>query len=152
MSVLHLPRPRTEQQEAVLRVASLYTRVWPGWDQILILSCAVFHCAIGFTLAFAPYQQIYNAGTAPVYDLASRYVWAGLFTVAGVATVVLSRRRTTLTQLVAWFTVLPLGGLWWTAFVLAVINGRGSAIGVVVWLVLYGLWGITAARLALGKR
>jgi len=125
---------------------------WPGWDRFLLWSCAVFHAVIGFTLAFAPLDQIYNAGTRPVFEIGSRYFWAAWFAVAAGATVSLLHKRTTLTQLVTWFTVLPLGGMWWLAFVLAVVSGRGSAIGVVVWVALYVPWGTAGLRMALGKR
>lgn len=126
--------------------------LWPGWERFLVASCALFHGLLAFTLAFAPYEQIYNAGTAPVYDIASRYVWAALFSVAAVAAVFLLHRQTAPRQFVTWFTVLPLGAAWWLAFVLAVLNGRGSALGVVVWAVLYGIWAVVAIRIALGKR
>ncbi len=149
---MHLTRPRTDQQESLLHVASLYSRNWPGWERVLLLASVVFHGLIASAMAFAPYNQIYNAGTAPVYDIASRYVWAVMFAIAAATSLLLAIRQTMPRQIVTWFTVLPLGGLWWTAFVLAVSKGRGSAIGVVVWMVVYGLWAIVALRMALGKR
>lgn len=142
----------TDDDRALLMTVEQVRGLWPGWERVLLGASVVFHGLIASALAFAPYDQIYNAGTAPVYDLAPRYVWAVAFTVAAAASTLLTIRRTTLRQALTWFTVLPLGGAWLTAFVLAVIDGRGSAIGVVVWLVLYGIWGLVAARIALGKR
>lgn len=147
---MHLPRQRTDDEAALLEVVKRWRRF--EWDRFLIGLCGAFHLGVAVPLAFAPYGQIFNAGTEPVFELASRYVWAGLFLLAGVAAVALLRWRTTPVQILTWFTVLPLGGAWLTAFALAVFNGRGSAIGVVVWLTLYGLFTVVAARIALGKR
>jgi len=145
------PHQRTE-----VDVARNVVRWWQhmqfDWQRFLVAWCAAFHLLVAFTLAFAPYQQIYNAGTAPVYEIASRYVWAALFLVAGLFSLFLLRRQTALVQCLTWFTVLPLGGAWLTAFVLAVSAGRGSAIGVVVWPFLYAPWAVAGLRIALGKR
>lgn len=139
--------------EAVARVVvRWWQRIQFDWQRFLVGWCSAFHLLIAFTLACAPYEQIYNAGTAPVYQIANRYVWAFLFLLAGVLSAVLLRRPTTPVQLATWFTVLPLGGAWLTAFVLAVLDGRGSAIGVVVWPFLYGPFALAGVRLALGKR
>ncbi len=122
------------------------------WDKFLIGWCAVFHLATALPLAFAPRGQIVTAGTAPVFEIASRYVWAGLFLAAGLLCMALLYRQTALVQFLTWFTVLPLGGVWLTAFALAVADGRGNAIGLTVWPFLYGPWAIAAVRMALGKR
>jgi len=135
-----------------MTVGRWYQQVQFDWQRFLVGWAAAFHLLVAVTLALAPYEQIYNAGTAPVYDIASRYVWAALFFVAGSAAVFLLRRQTALVQCLTWFTVLPLGGAWLTAFSLAVIDGRGSAIGVVVWPFLYAPWALAGIRIALGKR
>lgn len=122
------------------------------WQRFLVSACAVFHLGVASALAIAPLEQVLNAGTAPVFAIATRYVWAALFALAGLMSIVLLRRQSAPVQLAWWFSVLPLGGLWWTAFVLAVIDGRGSAIGVVVWFVLYGIFSVAGVRIALGKR
>jgi len=122
------------------------------WQRFIVGACALFHLGVAMPLALAPAEQIINAGTAPVFALANRYVWAVAFLVAGVAATSLLHWQTAPVQCLTWFTVLPLGGLWWTAFVLAVLDGRGSAIGVVVWFTLYGLFAVAGARMALGKR
>lgn len=145
-------RHRTADEAALLEVGRMFQRLSFDWQRFIVAACAVFHLGISSALALAPLDQIYNAGTAPVFALANRYVWATLFALAGGMSVVLLRRRTTPVQLCWWFTVSPLGGAWWTAFVLAVLDGRGSAIGVVVWLVLYGIFSVAGLRIALGKR
>lgn len=146
-----MSRP-TDDGRQLLATVEHVRSYWPGWDRVLLAASVVFHGLVASAMAFAPYNQIYNAGTAPVYDIASRYVWAVVFAVAATTSLLLTVRGTLPRLIFMAFTVLPLGGLWWTAFVLAVANGRGSAIGVIVWLVLYGLWWIVAIRMALGKR
>ena len=122
------------------------------WDRFLVAWCAGFHLLIAFTLTLAPYEQIFNAGTRPVFQIASRYVWAGIFAAAGLLALSLLRWRPPPVQILTWFVVLPLGGTWLTAFSLAVLDGQGSAIGVVVWPFLYGPWALAGIRIALGKR
>jgi len=150
--VLTLVPHRHTEVDMARSVVRFWQRYQFDWLRVLIGFCAVFHLGLAVTLAFAPYEQIYNVGTAPVYELANRYVWAAGFLLAGAASVVLLRCRTAGVQLAWWFTTAPLGGMWWIAFVLAVLNGRGSAIGVVVWLTLYGLFSVAGVRIALGKR
>lgn len=146
------PMPQRSQADdpAVLLQAVKQWRRFE-WDRFLIGLCAAFHLGVAVPMALAPMDQILSAGTAPVFAIANRYVWAAAFLVAGITSTALLRWRTPAVQCLTWFTVLPLGGLWWTAFVLAVLDGRGSAIGVVVWLTLYGLFSVVAVRVALGK-
>lgn len=151
----HLPARHVPEQEALMRVVGAYERtrqLWSGWERFLVAWCSGFHALIAFTLAFAPLDQIYNAGTRPVFEIASRYVWAAIFALAALFSAFLLHRQTARVQMLTWLTVLPLGGMWLFAFALAVINGRGSAIGVVVWPFLYGPWAIAAIRIGLGKR
>lgn len=126
--------------------------VWPGWDRFLIAWCAGFHIIAGFVLTGAPYELVLTEGTKPVLDLASRHVWAGIFIAAGLLCAGLLHRPWPVVQMAAWFVVLVTGGMWLTAFALAVWRGEGSALGVVVWPFLYGPWAIVAIRVGLGKR
>lgn len=141
-----------EEADLAWRVIRWVQQLRFDWQRFLIGWAGLFHLGLALTLAFAPYQQIYNAGTAPVYEIANRHVWAGLFLVAGALCFVLLRRQSALVQFATWFSVLPLGGAWLTAFILAVLDGRGSAIGIVAWMALYGPPAVAGVRLALGKR
>lgn len=148
--LMALPSFETAMERALLDEARRKRKF--DWQRFIIGWTGVFHVGIAFTLAAAPYQQIYNAGTAPVYVIASRYQWAAAFLIAGLLPFLLLRWQTALVQLLTWITVLPLGVVWLLAFTLAVLDGRGSAIGVVVWVALYGPPAVAGARLALGKR
>lgn len=138
------------EEQALLDVVQQMWRF--NWDRFLVGWCAAFHLAMSVPLALAPVSQIINAGTEPVFDLASRYVWAALFLAAGLLAVSVLHRPTPLMQFLTWITVLPLGGIWLTAFVLAVRAGEGSAVAVTVWPFLYGPWAVAGVRIALGKR
>lgn len=144
-----MPTPDDRQLLATVEHVRSY---WPGWDRFLIAWCAAFHMAMAVPLAFAPRAQIVNAGTAPVYEIASRYVWAGIFLGAGLLAVAVLYRPPAWVQMLAWVAVFGVGGAWLTAFILAVLNDKGSAIGVTVWPFLYGPWAVAATRMALGKR
>jgi hypothetical protein len=122
------------------------------WDRFLLGWCAAFHLLAGLILAFAPLGQVLTEGTRPVLELASRHVWAVVFLAAAAASASLLWRAEPWRQLAAWLTVFPLGLMWLTAFTLAVLDGRGSALVVVVWPFLYIPWGLAAVRLGLGKR
>ena len=121
------------------------------WERFTLSTCTVFHALLGFTLLAAPLEQVYNAGTAPVFALASRFAWGALSLAAGLATGLLLRYRASIMQFVAWLLVFPLGAVWLIAFVLAVLQGHGSAISIVVWPVLYLPWAVLAVRLGLRK-
>lgn len=142
----------TEADEAARNVVRWGQQVRFDWQRFLIGWGGFIHLGFFSALAFAPYRQIYNAGTAPVYEIANRYVWAALFLLAGSLCFLLLRRQSALMHFATWFTVLPLGGAWLTAFILAVLDGRGSAIGIVAWIALYVPPAVAGVRLALGKR
>ena len=152
-AVLTVVPQHVPDEKALLMTVEHVRSLWPGWDRFLIGWCAAFHLAMSLPLAFAPIEQIVNEGTRPVFDLASRYVWASIFLAAGLLTALVLHWQTALVlHLVTWLTVFGVGGAWLTAFALAVLNDRGSAIGVTVWPFLYGPWAVAAFRLALGKR
>lgn len=114
--------------------------------------CLAFHLLTGVTLAAAPLNQVLTEGTRPVLELASRYVWAILFVTVGVALACLRHGLPSALRIPVWASMLGLGAVWLTAFSLAVLHGRGSALGVVVWPFLYGPWLVVAVRHSLGKR
>ena len=125
---------------------------WPGWERLLVGWAAAFHLALSIPLAFAPLDQILNEGTRPVFEIASRYVWAAVFLITGLLIVSVLHWQNALVQWLTWVVVALVGGIWLTAFAVAVLNDRGSAIGVTVWPFLYLPWFVAAVRLALGKR
>ena len=144
--------PPTDDGRQLLATVEHVRSYWPGWDRFLVAWCAAFHLAMAAPLAFAPKAQIVNAGTAPVFDIASRNVWAVIFLTAGLLAVAALHWQTAPVQLLTWLIVFGVGGAWLTAFSLAVLNDRGSAIGVTVWPFLYGPWAVAGIRMALGKR
>jgi hypothetical protein len=123
------------------------------WDRFLLAKCAVFHTLVAFTIFVAPWDQLYNAGTAPVWDMAPRSMWAAGFMAGAIASGLAAHYlpRGILLFFVA-LMVFPLGIIWFAAFVLAVLQGHGSALSVVVWPFLYSSWLVAIARLGLGKR
>lgn len=123
------------------------------WERFLLAKCSAFHLLAAFTLAFAPHDQVYNAGTAPVFALASPHLWALAFAAGGVAAGLGSRYMPHgIPLFLLALAVFPLGVLWFSAFVMAVLQGHGSALSVVVWPFLYSSWLVAIARLGLGKR
>lgn len=146
-----VPRPNEDDRTLIATVEQV-RGWWPGWEWFLVAWCATFHVAMAVPLAVAPVEQIVNAGTQPVFDLASRYVWAVIFLTAGLLTGLVLHRQTAPLQLITWVTIFGIGGAWLTAFAVAVLNDRGSAIGVTVWPFLYGPWAVAGIRMALGKR
>lgn len=148
-TLIHLPRQRTEEEVALLTVVNRW-RKFP-WEPFLIGWCSAFHVITAVTLAFAPLDQVLTEGTRPVLEIASRQVWAVVFCAVGLAVAFVLRRRHDAAQWLIWLSVMFLGGMWLTAFGLAVLRGEGSAVGVVVWPFLYGPWAIVAF-LSLGKR
>lgn len=138
----------SDEERALLDVVQTLWRF--DWDRFLLAWCAAFHMLIAVTLFTAPWDQLLSAGTRPVFDIASRYVWGGVFLTVAVA-LVIHRPQAKWMRALAWMTVLFLGGTWLTAFSLAVLRGQGNAIGVIVWPFLYGPWAIVAYR-SLRKR
>lgn len=143
------PYPVSDR-EALVRLASWTT--WPGWEKFLLCVCSAFHLLIGSALIGAPAEQVINAGTAPVFELAPRWVWGVASLFAGVASLLLLWHRSAGAQIATWLTVIPLGSAWCGAFWLALASGRGSALGAVIFPTLYVIFGTVAVRIGLGKR
>lgn len=135
-----------------MRVANLYARLWPGWARFIIGVAAAFHAVLACVLALFPYEQLLTEGTAPQFDLASRFVWAGGFAVVAVGIAVSLRVHKPWLHALAWVAATFLFGAWLTPLVLAVISGGGSPVAVVVLLFLYGLMFAGAISNALRQR
>lgn len=116
------------------------------WARLIIAFCASFHLLMALVLAFASEDVVVTSGTLPVFTLMGRGAWAVVFLIAGVASALLVARVTVPRMIVTWGTVIPLGFAWTGTFAIALIEGRGSAIGLVVWPTLLatfstaGLW------------
>jgi len=135
-----------------MRFVSLYARYWPGWGRFVIGASAAFHAALAVVLVTFPYEQLVTEGTRPVFDLWSRYVWAGSFAVAAAGIAASLRWRKPLLHAAAWLWVTFLFGAWLTPLCLAVLEGGGSPVAVVVLLFLYGLLFSGAISNALRQR
>lgn len=130
------------------------------WLRLELAIIAAFHVIAGFTIGCAPRSQIVTAGTLPVFEMfpslltvdQARFWWAVSYTVAGAFAAVLLFRVTSAMQWITWLTVIPIGCTWVGTFSLAVLNGQGTALGVVVWMTLLLWWGTVAIRIALGGR
>lgn len=122
-----------------MRVAALYARWWPGWSRVLIAAAGLFHACMAVVLACLPFGQLLTEGTAPIFDLASRYVWAASFAVVAVGIAAALRWSKPWLHVLVWLAVTFLFGAWLTPLSLAVLNGGGSPVAVVVLLFLYGL-------------
>ena len=147
---MQLPRQRIRDEEALLVVVNHWRRF--EWARFLLALCVLFHLWMAAAIAFAPDRQIITEGTARVFELAPRGFWAVCYLLAALGALALMVRVTAATQLLTWFTVFPLASTWVGAFTLAVLEGGGSAIGLIVWPAVYLPWAVVAIRLALGKR
>jgi hypothetical protein len=149
---VHRIPTRHEDEVALMRVAALYERWWPGWGRVLIGAAGLFHACMAAVLVTFPFDQLLTEGTAPIFDLASRYVWAAAFTVAAVGIAAALRWRTPWLHALVWLAVTFLFGAWLTPLTLAVLNGGGSPVAVVVLLFLYALFFGGAVSNALRQR
>lgn len=151
VTITRLPY-RSEDEVALMKVATLYARYWPGWSRALIFACAAFHAALALALTLFPYDQLLTEGTAPVFACASRYLWASAFAVGSVGLCVALRWRKPWLHGLVWIGVTFLFGAWFTPLFAAVLDGGGSPLAVVVWLFLYGLFFSGAITNALNQR
>lgn len=152
--LLALAPPIDEERVALLDYVQWWRRV--DWDRVAVGVIAGFFVWLSLTLMLAPTQQVLTQGSRPAFDLAPPHVWAWGFLLGGVAATWLAARVTGLRQAVAWFLVAPAQTVWLGASVMAVLEGGGSAIGVVLWSVVLAFTALTAIRLAIaftsGKR
>jgi hypothetical protein len=154
VTIHHLPRQRSQEQEALLTVVDHLRRL--DWDRIAVGIVAVMHLWLAFTLVFAPRVQVVTQGSRPAFDVMPPDRWAVWLAIGGTAAALLAARVTAWRQVIAWVVVAPAQTMWLAASVLAVTQGGGSAIGVVLWSVLLAFTALTAIRLAIayasGKR
>ena len=128
------------------------------WVRVELAIIVTFHLVAGVTIAFAPRSQVITTGTLPVFEILpslltadqARVLWAALYVAAGACAALLLARFSITRQVVTWLTVAFIGFSWAGTFGLAVLNGEGSAIGLVVWVVLLLWWTTVAVRIGLG--
>ena len=146
--------PHQQEQEALLTVARWWQRA--DWDRVAVSVIAGFYLWLSATLLLAPQGQILTQGSAAAFGLMPPDVWAIGFFVGGVAAASVAWHVTGARQAIAWFMVFPAQTVWLGASILAVVQGGGSAIGVVLWSVILSFTVLTAVRLAVaytsGKR
>ena len=147
-----LTHPPTAEERALLTVARVVNRLAWDWDRELHRVCVGFHALVAFTLAAAPDTQLYSAGTRPVFDVASRYVWAAAFLIVAVALHRIRNPRIPLIPAAAtWLAVWGIGGMWATAMVLALSRDEGNALALIFVAIVYGIFAVVGCR-NLGKR
>jgi len=126
------------------------------WDRVAVSIIAAFYLWLSLTLVLAPASQVLTQGSRPAFDLFAPGWWAVGFLVGALAAVALAQHVTGARQVAAWLFIFPAQTVWLGASVLAVLQGGGSAIGVVLWSVILAFTALTAIRLAIaytsGKR
>lgn len=146
--------PLSDEEMALMTVARWWQRT--DWDRVGVAVVAAFYLWMALTLMLAPHVQILNQGSKPAFELMPPPVWATAFIIGGAAAIALAWRVTGVRQVVVWSVVFPAQAMWLSASVLAVLQGGGSAIGVVLWSVILAFTALTAIRLAIaytsGKR
>ena len=149
-----VPPHFTGEERALMAVARWYQRV--DWDRVAVSIIAAFYLWLALTLLLAPSSQVLTQGSRPAFDLFPPDRWAVGFLIGALAAVLLAQHVTGPRQVVAWLLIFPAQTVWLGASVLAVLQGGGSAIGVVLWSVILAFTALTAIRLAIaytsGKR
>jgi hypothetical protein len=144
VSVTHLPRPRSGEEEALLHLVLKLRRF--DWNRALVGVVAGLHLWGAVTLLAAPDSQLFTQGTRPVFTLFPPQGWAVPFLIGGAFTASLMWRLSLPRLAVAWFTVLPSQTVWLSASIIAVLSGGGSAMGVVFLSAVLAFTAITAIR------
>jgi len=114
--------------------------------RIILTICSAFHLLMAAVLAFMPEDLVVTEGWLPVFTLMGRHPWAVVYLIAGVSAAALVAKATLPRMICTWGTVVPTGFAWTGTFAIGVIQGRGSAIGLVVWptllsvFVVAGMW------------
>lgn len=126
---------------------------WLRWQLSIIVTALLL---LAITLAAAPTVQVVTPGTLPVLDLlpaasvaAHRIAWALWFAAAAVLLACTWHRPAAALQISGWLLAFTGMGCWTTAQAIAVLDGRGSAVALVVWLTLIAWWGTVAIGLGL---
>jgi hypothetical protein len=118
------------------------------WARLIVAICAGFHLLLALVLVVAPVQTVITEGTLPVFELMGRYAWAVWFLFAGIASALLVMKPTIPRMVATWGSVIPLGFAWSGTFAISVIQGRGSAIGLVVWPTLLTVFAVAGMWIA----
>lgn len=101
---------------------------------------AAFHVALALVILFAPERAVVTPGSIEAFRVlphvigidAARVLWALAFGAVSVLIGTLSRRSTLLLQHVTWIGVALVDGIWAGAFIVPLVDGRGSAIAAIL--------------------
>ncbi len=119
------------------------------WARAIICVCALFHLTLSGVVLVAPAEVVVTEGTLPVFDLMGRVPWSLVFLLAGVTSLALAVKPTRAREVVTWGVIIPAGFAWTGSIGVAVIQGRSSAVLLVVWPTLMIVFAIAGVWIAI---
>lgn len=129
----------------------------PDWLRIELICIAAVHVALGAVVAFAPADLVVTPGSRPVFEIwpsrltveDNRWLWGYLFLAGGLMFAYTAIRQRFGRLMVALMIVGFGHGMWTIAFAIALRDGRGSAIGTVLFPALLLWCGFAGIRVLL---
>lgn len=113
---------------------------------------AAWHAGVGFTIAFAPREQVVTPGTAVIFGTIPPPIWVAWFLLVALAAGAATIEATAIRLWLTWCGAFPLGIAWIYGASAATVSGNGNAIFALLWPALLFWWAITAVRLYLGGK
>lgn len=109
---------------------------------------AAFHTLVALVLTFA--GSVRTPSTVVILGLVPQAVWVGWFTVAATLAWTVVAVATPNTRAVMWSVVLPLTVAWAWGFGVAVTQGTGNPLGLILWCTVLAWWLTLCVRTWLG--